>query len=45
MVAAVNARNSGAKTPGQAQVERMWILNMKRLVDISLVADGGDAPH
>ena len=31
MVAAVNARNSGAKTPGQAQVERMWILNMKRL--------------
>ena len=31
MVAAVNARNSGAKTPGQAQVERMFILNMKRL--------------
>ena len=32
MVAAVNARNSGAKTPGQAQVERMRILNMKRMV-------------
>ena len=36
MVAAVNARNSGAKTPGQAQVERMWILFLKRLAYLNI---------